>query len=102
MKMGFWLDIRPATNEKSLCFDVSVNTDKAPVLLFGCHGMKGNQHFKYKPNTKHIYHPTAEKCLDADLSTNAIFLRKCDVSVLTQRWEWQKINVTLIEIRNQM
>ena len=32
-----------------MCFDVSQSVDKAPVILYNCHGMLGNQHFKYNP-----------------------------------------------------
>lgn len=32
---------------KSLCFDVSDPNDKADIVLYPCHGMKGNQYWKY-------------------------------------------------------
>ncbi|VDI26878.1 polypeptide N-acetylgalactosaminyltransferase [Mytilus galloprovincialis] len=47
-------DIRPG--RRSVCFDVSQSIKKAPVLLYNCHGMKGNQRFKYNivSNNKYI------------------------------------------------
>lgn len=38
-------DIRPG--KRTVCFDVSQSIKKAPVILFNCHGMGGNQRFKY-------------------------------------------------------
>ena len=38
-------DIRP--KKRSVCFDVSTSVRKAPVILFNCHGMGGNQRWKY-------------------------------------------------------
>lgn len=32
---------------KSLCFDVSDPNDKADIVLYPCHGMQGNQYWKY-------------------------------------------------------
>jgi len=30
-----------------MCFDVSQSIAKAPVILYNCHGMQGNQWWKY-------------------------------------------------------
>jgi hypothetical protein len=38
-------DLRPL--KRTVCFDASQSMPKAPVILFGCHGMQGNQRFKY-------------------------------------------------------
>ena len=38
-------DIRP--QQRSQCFDVSKSDPGVPVILFSCHGMKGNQEFRY-------------------------------------------------------
>ena len=38
-------DIRP--KGRSQCFDASRSDPGVPVVLFSCHGMKGNQQFKY-------------------------------------------------------
>lgn len=32
---------------KTMCFDVSDPGDKADIVLYPCHGMKGNQYWKY-------------------------------------------------------
>lgn len=38
-------DIRP--KGRTMCWDVSDPNDKAPITLFPCHGMKGNQYWRY-------------------------------------------------------
>ncbi|KFM78392.1 putative polypeptide N-acetylgalactosaminyltransferase 10, partial [Stegodyphus mimosarum] len=38
-------DIRPL--KRTLCFDVSSSEKQAPVVLWNCHGMQGNQLWKY-------------------------------------------------------
>lgn len=40
-------DIRPKS--RNVCWDVSRSEPNSPVLLFECHGMHGNQEFKYDP-----------------------------------------------------
>lgn len=38
-------DIRP--KKRTVCFDVSTSDNHAPVVLWSCHGMQGNQEWKY-------------------------------------------------------
>ena len=47
LELSWHHDIRP--RKRSVCFDASQSVHKAPVILYQCHGMKGNQHFKYNP-----------------------------------------------------
>ncbi|XP_063413499.1 putative polypeptide N-acetylgalactosaminyltransferase 10 [Mytilus trossulus] len=82
-------DIRPG--RRSVCFDVSQSIRKAPVLLYNCHGMKGNQRFKYNIDTKQIYHPISNQCLDCDPSNKELFMNPCDQSSDTQKWKVEHI-----------
>lgn len=38
-------DIRP--KGRTLCWDISDPNDKADIVLYPCHGAKGNQYWKY-------------------------------------------------------
>lgn len=38
-------DVRP--KGRTVCWDVSNPQDKAEIILYGCHGMGGNQYWKY-------------------------------------------------------
>uniref|UniRef100_A0A915MX37 Ricin B lectin domain-containing protein n=1 Tax=Meloidogyne javanica TaxID=6303 RepID=A0A915MX37_MELJA len=66
-RFSFWEDIRP--KGRNLCFDVAQNQPKASITLFACHGMKGNQHFKYQSKNKQLIHVLTSLCLDCDSST---------------------------------
>lgn len=48
-------DIRPAG--RMLCWDVSDPNDRADVILYPCHGMKGNQYWKYDMVRQLCIHP---------------------------------------------
>lgn len=65
------------------------------------HGMKGNQHFKYRVSTKQLYHPVSNHCMDCDPERGEIFMNPCDHSSKTQKWEWQHLNAEVIEERNK-
>ena len=114
--MSWHHDIRPA--KRDVCFDVSQSIHKAPVILYSCHGMKGNQHFKYNPvsvlmsfsklsrdvtrsflsqQTSQLYHPISNQCLDSDSQQREIFMRRCDEQVASQKWKWQHLNATLVQ-----
>lgn len=45
LELTWHKDLRP--KKRTVCFDVSTSVRKAPVILFNCHGMRGNQRFKY-------------------------------------------------------
>ncbi|TKR72573.1 hypothetical protein L596_019998 [Steinernema carpocapsae] len=98
LRLSFWQDIRPKT--RTMCFDVSTSVKKAPVVLFACHGMKGNQEFRYRMSTKQLFHPVSSQCLDSDPESNEIFMNPCDHSKMTQKWEWQHLNEEVVKERH--
>uniref|UniRef100_A0A0K0DID4 Polypeptide N-acetylgalactosaminyltransferase n=1 Tax=Angiostrongylus cantonensis TaxID=6313 RepID=A0A0K0DID4_ANGCA len=61
LRLTRWHDIRP--EGRSVCFDCSTSVDKAPVVLFDCHSMKGNQLFKYWIDNEMIFHPVRKPLL---------------------------------------
>ncbi|CAK5117222.1 unnamed protein product [Meloidogyne enterolobii] len=85
-RFSFWEDIRP--KGRNLCFDVAQNQPKASITLFACHGMKGNQHFKYQPKNKQLIHVLTSLCLDCDSSTGEVFMNPCSPNSESQKWEW--------------
>ncbi|XP_071088671.1 putative polypeptide N-acetylgalactosaminyltransferase 10 [Haliotis cracherodii] len=87
-------DIRP--KKRTVCFDVSQSMKKAPIILFNCHNMLGNQRFKYKVGTSQIYHPVSGQCLDCDPASHEMFMNPCDESSDTQKWQWEKMNTTIV------
>ncbi|PAV79430.1 hypothetical protein WR25_10624 [Diploscapter pachys] len=98
LRLTRWHDIRP--EGRSICFDVSVSTDKGPVVLFDCHSMKGNQLFKYRVKTQQLYHPVSGNCLGVnDDGGGQLFMQKCDENKNTQKWKWGTLDEQLLEER---
>lgn len=89
-------DIRPW--KRSVCFDVSQTIPKAPVILYTCHGMQGNQRWKYNYETKQLYHPISQQCLDCDHGSREVFMNPCNKQLKTQHWYFQHVNVTALQI----
>ncbi|VDM14953.1 unnamed protein product [Wuchereria bancrofti] len=99
LRLTFWHDVRLQT--RTMCFDVSVSVNKAPIVLFSCHGMQGNQHFKYLPDKQQMYHPISDLCMDCDVEQGEIFMNPCNSERRSQKWTWTKINLQLIQQRNK-
>ncbi|PIC32324.1 hypothetical protein B9Z55_012697 [Caenorhabditis nigoni] len=98
LRLTRWHDIRP--KGRKICFDVSTSVDKAPIILFDCHSMKGNQLFKYRISQKQIYHPVSGQCLTADENGKGfLHMKKCDSSSKLQQWAWQTIDQELLDQR---
>ncbi|XP_043559448.1 polypeptide N-acetylgalactosaminyltransferase 10-like isoform X1 [Chiloscyllium plagiosum] len=97
--LGWREDLRPGDplHTRKVCFDaVSHNS---PVTLFDCHGMHGNQLWKYKKD-KTLYHPVSNSCLDCSATDKNIFMNLCNPSSPTQQWLFENINTTVLEKMN--
>jgi len=93
LELTWHKDMRP--RKRNFCFDVSQSIPKAPVILYNCHGMRGNQWFKFNVDTKQLYHPVSAQCLDCDGGSKEIFMSRCDINSRTQQWRFEKVNTTL-------
>ncbi|XP_054709376.1 putative polypeptide N-acetylgalactosaminyltransferase 10 [Uloborus diversus] len=87
-------DIRPV--KRSVCFDVSSSEKHVPIVLWNCHGMQGNQLWKYDMESQHLVHMLTGTCLDCDLKKREIFMNPCDRNKKTQIWRFEMINATAI------
>ncbi|UYV71621.1 GALNT10 [Cordylochernes scorpioides] len=87
-------DIRP--NKRTMCLDVSSSSPQAPVVLWSCHGMQGNQHWRYQLQSRHLVHVITNTCLDCDINTKQIFMNPCDDFSRTQRWRFETVNATAL------
>ncbi|KAK6637460.1 hypothetical protein RUM44_007877 [Polyplax serrata] len=85
-------DIRP--KKRGVCWDVSSVDKRAPVNLFKCHSMKGNQLWHYKPKQRWLVHGMNSRCLTADVENQSLFVSKCDPNSIAQKWKIEKINIT--------
>lgn len=105
-------DIRP--KGRTVCWDVSDPNDKAEIALYPCHGMKGNQYWRYDVVSivsvccvnfcKNFYlkekqwfiHGGNPRCLDCDPGARKLYVTKCDDDSKTQKWRFENINLTMI------
>ncbi|XP_033995979.1 polypeptide N-acetylgalactosaminyltransferase 10-like [Trematomus bernacchii] len=97
---GWREDIRVGDpmHTKKVCFDaVSHNS---PVTLYDCHGMKGNQLWRYRKDTS-LYHTVSNSCIDCSPNERRIFMNTCDPSAPTQQWIFEKTNSTVLEQFNR-
>lgn len=83
-------DIRPG--RRSVCWDVSSGDSSAPVLLYNCHGMGGNQLWRYDPAQKWLLHGGNPRCLDSNPGNKEVFVSICDSAKDTQRWTFEKFD----------
>ncbi|XP_051875281.1 polypeptide N-acetylgalactosaminyltransferase-like 6 isoform X1 [Pristis pectinata] len=93
---GWREDIRPGEplHTRKFCFDAISHSSS--VTLYDCHGMKGNQHWRYRKD-KTLYHPVSNSCMDCSLADKKIFMSRCNPSVHTQQWIFQHVNVTVLD-----
>lgn len=87
-------DIR--LTKRTMCLDVSTSVEHAPVILYTCHGMGGNQLWKYDLSAQHLYHPISNQCLDCNRDTREIFMNPCDPYKDSQKWTFGKANTTAL------
>ncbi|XP_039630190.1 polypeptide N-acetylgalactosaminyltransferase 10-like [Polypterus senegalus] len=97
---GWREDIRVGDplHTKKVCFDAISNN--SPVTLYDCHGMKGNQLWRYRKD-KSLYHPVSNSCMDCSVTDKRVFMNSCDPSSSTQQWIFEKINSTVLEEFNR-
>ncbi|KAK1120923.1 hypothetical protein K0M31_010707 [Melipona bicolor] len=67
------------------CLDYS----GADVILYPCHGSKGNQQWIYNPQTKQIRHGSSDKCLAITESKQRLIMEECSSTAARQRWSFE-------------
>ncbi|KAM3601328.1 uncharacterized protein V6R79_010698 [Siganus canaliculatus] len=100
LTFGWREDIRVGDpmHTRKVCFDaVSHNS---PVTLYDCHGMKGNQLWRYRKD-KTLYHPVSNSCIDSSPSERRVFMNTCDPTSLSQQWLFERTNATVLERFNR-
>ncbi|PAA93741.1 hypothetical protein BOX15_Mlig018143g1 [Macrostomum lignano] len=78
-------EIRVHASPPERCFDVP---DGRAVQLFACHGMRGNQYFKYFPDIGRLRHVPSSRCVALDSRLEQLALVPCSKADSAQRWAW--------------
>ena len=94
MELSWHEDLRP--KKRTVCFDVSTSTLKAPVILYSCHGMKGNQKWIYDVDKRSLFHPISAHCLEGDAASKELFMSACRPDDQSQQWKFTNVNEDLI------
>lgn len=81
-------DVRP--KGRNVCWDVSSIDNYAPVNLFNCHGMQGNQLWKYNVETKQLVHGGNPRCLLLD--DQQLYVTACDADNVHQKWQIEHVD----------
>lgn len=80
----FWMLSRDGEIRRDeACLDYS----GSDVVLFPCHGSKGNQYWTYNAKTKQLRHGSSEKCLAINSAKNKPIMEECDSHKERQRWQ---------------
>ncbi|XP_078143024.1 polypeptide N-acetylgalactosaminyltransferase 10 isoform X1 [Centroberyx gerrardi] len=97
---GWREDIRVGDpmHTKKVCFDAI--SHNSPVTLYDCHGMKGNQLWRYRKD-KSLYHPVSNSCIDSSPTERRIFMNTCDPGSPSQQWLFERTNATVLERFNR-
>ncbi|XP_051793950.1 polypeptide N-acetylgalactosaminyltransferase 10-like [Acanthochromis polyacanthus] len=100
LTLGWREDIRVGDpmHTRKVCFDAVSHS--SPVTLYDCHGMKGNQLWRYRKD-KSLYHPVSNSCIDSSPSERRVFMNACDAAALSQQWLFERTNATVLERFNR-
>uniref|UniRef100_A0A0N5AYK8 Polypeptide N-acetylgalactosaminyltransferase n=1 Tax=Syphacia muris TaxID=451379 RepID=A0A0N5AYK8_9BILA len=70
------------------CIDYAGND----VMIFPCHGMKGNQEWRYDPKIHRLLHVVTSKCLEMSRDGAKLLMETCDQNNLYQQWVFKEYN----------
>uniref|UniRef100_A0A3P9KE58 Polypeptide N-acetylgalactosaminyltransferase n=1 Tax=Oryzias latipes TaxID=8090 RepID=A0A3P9KE58_ORYLA len=100
LTFGWREDIRVGDpmHTRKVCFDAV--SHHSPVTLYDCHGMKGNQLWRYRKD-KSLFHPVSNSCIDSSASERRVFMNTCDPTSLSQQWLFERTNNTVLERFNR-
>jgi len=85
----FWLFSKTGEIRRDeACLDYA-GTD---VILYPCHGAKGNQYWEYDPTTNYVQHGSSKNCLAISEDKKKITVEKCSQDNPRVQWKFQKYN----------
>lgn len=56
------------------------------VILYPCHGSKGNQYWDYDEETKLLRHGSSDKCLAINAAKSKLVMEPCNSEYNRQQW----------------
>ncbi|KZS05225.1 Polypeptide N-acetylgalactosaminyltransferase 9 [Daphnia magna] len=64
------------------------------VILYPCHGAKGNQYWEYDPETNFVQHGSSKNCLAISEDKKKITVEKCSEENPRIKWKFEKFEAT--------
>uniref|UniRef100_A0A182NPH4 Polypeptide N-acetylgalactosaminyltransferase n=1 Tax=Anopheles dirus TaxID=7168 RepID=A0A182NPH4_9DIPT len=59
------------------------------VVLYPCHGSRGNQYWNYSDESHLLRHGSSDRCLAINEAKNKLIMQDCNAAVEAQRWTFQ-------------
>lgn len=66
--------------------DACLDYSGQEVILYPCHGSKGNQYWDYDSDLKLLRHGSSDKCLAINESKTKLIMEQCQRESLRQKW----------------
>jgi polypeptide N-acetylgalactosaminyltransferase len=79
--------------------DACMDYGGTDVILYPCHGARGNQWWIFNDEEKTLYHAVSRKCLSISENKEKLLMEDCTTENSRQRWDMQNYNLTLVEKR---
>ena len=86
--------------DMEMCMDSYGEGKRRDIMMGGCHHGQGNQYFRYDLDSQQIFHGPLrnQNCVEADVSTQAVYVTECNRTKMEQRWVFGFVNET--NVRN--
>lgn len=76
------------------CLDYSGQS----VILYPCHGSKGNQYWIYKEDSKQLLHGASDKCLAiSEARSPKLLMEECNLDDSRQQWKLENYDSSKIK-----
>ncbi|KFB51143.1 hypothetical protein ZHAS_00019272 [Anopheles sinensis] len=64
------------------------------VVLYPCHGSRGNQYWNFSADTHLLRHGSSDRCLAINEAKNKLIMQDCNTAVEAQRWSFQNYDAS--------
>ncbi|XP_055371901.1 N-acetylgalactosaminyltransferase 6-like [Condylostylus longicornis] len=82
---------------RTTCLDVSQGSKNSPVVLYDCHGQRGNQLWYYDVESKWLLHGGNKRCLEAAPKVMKVYVNNCNELNLNMKWNIGYVNLTALK-----
>ncbi|KAM7355556.1 polypeptide N-acetylgalactosaminyltransferase 8-like [Cochliomyia hominivorax] len=96
----FHLSFRHDLRHRENCLEVQTWSSHAPIWLWPCHNLGGNQYWYYDRNTQMFIHgktDITQRCLEMDRNSLKLYVNYCDFAKKEQKWHIGYVNQTAME-----